>query len=117
MNKTLFLALLALPLTDRALADGTSLAALQCRALTHIQRSDTAQAHEVGRWVEGYLYGLDENLVEADNLLQNFDAGQRRNWIGAYCARHPEATVLDVAREMARFIDAGRIRRTDSISG
>ncbi|TRX73000.1 hypothetical protein [Pseudomonas mangiferae] len=117
MNKMLFLALLALPFAGRVLADESSLAALQCHALSQLEKTDAARAHEVGRWVEGYLYGLDEDLMEADNLLQNFDASQRRSWIGAYCARHPDATVLDVAREMARFIDAGRIRRTESISG
>ncbi|WP_263139083.1 hypothetical protein [Pseudomonas sp. RIT-PI-AD] len=118
MTKPLLHALLILPLAGAVLADEpAALGTVQCHALTRIQQPDSSEAREVGLWVEGFLYGVDEELMSADNLIENFDAGQRRAWIGAYCARHPNASVLELAREMARFIDSGRVRRIESISG
>lgn len=110
----LFASLLAQPVLA---GEPSALAGLQCRTIDQIQRPESPQVHAVALWVEGYLYGYREELAGEDDLLQEFDEGQRRLWISAYCGEHPEASVADVARALVRFLDSGLIGRPKNISG
>lgn len=116
--KPLLPLLLASLLAQPALAgEPSGLAGLQCRTIDQIHSPDSAQVHAVALWIEGYLYGYREEVLTADSLLQEFDEGQRRMWISAYCAQSPQSTVQEVAQAMVRFIDSGLVGRPKNISG
>lgn len=109
-----FAALLAQPVFA---GEPSGLAGLQCRTIEQVHMPDSAQVHAIALWIEGYLYGYSEDRLSEENLLLDFDEGQRRTWISAYCAQHPESTVQDVAQAMLRFIDSGLIGQAKNISG
>lgn len=67
------------------------------------------------QWIEGYIFGMETNIRNAD-VLRDWDEVGMREWIYGFCQKHPSEIVANAALAFFEMRSGAADRNTDGKS-